>query len=92
MFDFFKFRNNHRGMIKTGTQGALISATFYISQIIDLQESPVKAIGSLAGLLALQLYVSSWPSTSDVIYKEAQPGTEGKENGFYLIEDNSPKF
>ncbi|MFJ1269156.1 hypothetical protein ACD661_11360 [Legionella lytica] len=92
MFDFFKFGNNNRGMIKAGAQGALIGIACSLNQMIDCEEHPLPAAGVLVSLVALHLYLCTLSSTPNVIYKESQPGTAEKENGFYLIEDNSQKL
>lgn len=93
MFDFFKFSNNHKGMIKAGAQGASIGIAYSLNKIIDCEEHPLSAAAVLVSLVALNLYLyTSLSSTPNVTYKESQPGTAGKENGFYLIENNSPKF
>ena len=92
MFDFFKFKNNNRGTLISGTRVALIGIACSLNQMIDREENPLATVGILVSVLALNLYLCTLSSTPPVIYKESQPGTEDKENGFYLIEDDSQAF
>ncbi len=88
MFDFFKFQNNHRGTIKAGAIGAFIGVTSYLLQTINNNEDVLPATAVFIGISALNLYLCAIP-TPNVTYKEFQPGTNGEDNGFYLVEDNS---
>lgn len=92
MFDFFKFRNNNIGMIKTGAQGALIGMAFAVTKIMDCEEHPIATAGTILSLLVIGIYICTLPSTPKVIYKTSQPAVGGEENGFYLIESNSPSL
>ncbi|MFT4059892.1 MAG: hypothetical protein QM652_10115 [Legionella sp.] len=65
-----------------------------MSQILDLDSSSgqIGSLGLLVGVIALNLYLQYTLPRSEKIYKGSQPGMNGENNGFYLVEDNSIKF
>ncbi|HHF7349555.1 TPA: hypothetical protein ACPSKE_002764 [Legionella feeleii] len=89
MFDFFSFKNNNSRAIKSAAQGAVIGLIAATTQALDLEVCSKEFGGLLVGVIALGLLIEYALPSNPPVYKAHNPGTDGENNGFYLLEDSS---